>query len=89
LDLAAKNENAFQTAGWFWTKYKSKDLNTVVSENPKTALQEFKEISRTVKGATDDYLTRVKYFRNTIQALDVPNKEQILNEIDILLGTKK
>ncbi len=94
LDLVANKENAFQTAGWFWTKYKSqnnesKNVNNMLSGIPANTLSEFKKISILVNGGTNGFDERIKNFRNSIEALNVAGKEVILKDIDNYPSAKK
>lgn len=78
-DLAARPENGYRIAGWFW----SMNVDDVISNKTQSALSDFKKASVRVNGidrATGlpkGYFERIKYFRNSLEALNVEDRDKI------------
>lgn len=89
LDLVADKENAFQTAGWFWSKYKGHDASLMLSGDASKTLSEFNRISLLVNGGTNNYDDRIRNLKNSLEALNVEGRQVVIQEIDKYLDGKK
>lgn len=88
-ELVADKENAFQTAGWFWTKYKSRDVNNMLSGDSTKTLSEFNAISLMINGGTNGYNERIGNLKNSLQALNVEGRGIVIRDIDKYFGANK
>jgi len=91
-ELALDPKYTFQLAGWYLTKHDKGDITKIISGTPDLALKEFNIIGVKVNGTNkktglpNGYEERMKYFRDTLETLNVEGREVIIQQIDAKLS---